>query len=87
MNEKIAIHKRGLKARLDSLGSWAVPDGVKRDLRAFLDDLELGKVNKGRKISESRRLKYLDMLKPSLEFWNKPTEALELADVETLIRR
>ena len=38
----------------------------------FLDDLALGKVNKGRKISASTRLKYIHLLRTPLEFFNKP---------------
>jgi hypothetical protein len=38
--------------------------------------------NRGRKISASRQLKYLDLLNMPLEFLNKPTARLTVADVE-----
>lgn len=50
----------------------------------FLKDLGLGKVNLGNKISESRQLKYLGMLKTGLEYFNKPTSKLTLKDIERL---
>lgn len=82
MNSKISIHRRGLKVRLDSIPQWNIPASTKTELVQFVDDLELGKVNRGRRISEARRLKYLDLLKIPLEFWNLPTEELTVSDVE-----
>lgn len=43
----------------------------------------MGKVNRGRKISEARQVKYLDILRIPLEFFNKPTGRLKLKDIET----
>jgi integrase len=47
-----------------------------------LNDLALGKVNKGKKISETRQLKYLDLLRTPLEYFNKPISKLILKDME-----
>ena len=82
MNTKIDIHKRILNVRVESLKYWSIPSIVKEDILKFIDDLELGKVNKGRKISESRRLKYLDLLKTPLEFWKMSIQDLTLEDIE-----
>jgi hypothetical protein len=68
MNTKISIHKRTLDVRLQSLPGWKIPVAVREDLLRFLDDLQLGKVNRGRQISEARRLKYLDLLRVPLEY-------------------
>jgi integrase/recombinase XerD len=82
-NVKIEIHHRNVEARLASLNNWNVPEEVKTSILDFLNDLELGKVNRGRKISKARQLKYLDMLKNPLEYWNKSIEDLDSADIES----
>lgn len=81
-NVKISIHKRNLDKRLEGLKNWKIADEDKKDLVRFLNDYEIGKVNKGKRIGETRRLKCLENLKPVLEFFNKPISNLELADVE-----
>lgn len=81
-NVKIDIHKRGIKTRKEGIKNWKVPDAVKKNILRFLEELELGKVNKGVKISESRQSKYLDILRLPLEFWNKPETKLTIKDVE-----
>lgn len=63
-----------------------MPEAVKRELLRFLDDLGLGKVNKGRRLSPNRQLKYLNALRAPLEFLNKPTDRLTLTDIEKLER-
>lgn len=82
MNVKIPIHHRNVKARLKALSEWNIDNEDKKDLLKFLNDLELGKVNKGKKIGEARRLKYLTCLKIPLEFWNKPASKLTEKDIE-----
>ena len=49
-------------------------------------ELELGKVNRGKRISEGRQAKYLDLLKVPLEFLHKPTTRLGGADIERFER-
>lgn len=82
VNEKISIHNRNLDARLKSLDKWKIAPQDKKDIIKFLGDLELGKVNKGKKISHVRLIKYLDILKIPLTFFNKPTSTLTLKDIE-----
>lgn len=82
MNIKIPIHNRNLDVRIKDIPNWKISEEDKKDLIKFLGDLSLGKVNRGKKISESRRLKYLDILKCPLTFFNKPTSQLILKDVE-----
>ncbi len=81
-NIKIPIHKRNLKARLNSLPNWKIPEQEKKDIKQFLGDLELGKINKGKKISKGRQLKYLDILKVPLAFFDKPNADLTIKDME-----
>lgn len=82
MAEKISIHKRNVEARLKSLKDWKTAEENKEDIVKFLHDLEMGKVNRGRKISIGRQLKYLDLLKVPFVFWKKAISELELKDIE-----
>lgn len=83
MAEKIEIHKRNIESRLESLKKWEVAEEDKQDLLQFLEDLSLGKVNRGKKISKGRLIKYLDLLKIPLVYWNKPVSNLNLKDLES----
>jgi len=82
MPEPIVIHYRNLANRKRQVGHWKIPASTKRELLEFLEQLELGKVNRGKKISANRQLKYLDTLKVPLEFLKKPTLRLTVADLE-----
>ena len=82
MNVKISIHNRNIEPRLKSIQNWNIHKEDKADLIKFLNELELGKVNKGKKVGEARRLKYLSILKIPLEFWNKQTSKLIEKDIE-----
>lgn len=86
MNVKIPIHQRNLEARKKAVKSWKIAEKDKKDLFLFLKDLELGKVNKGKRISRNRLLKYLDILKPALTFFNKPAADLTIKDIEKFER-
>lgn len=44
------------------------------------------KVNKGKRLSSARQLKYLQALRAPLEFFNKPTVRLKLRDIENFER-
>ena len=81
-NIRIDIHNRRIDTRKEGIKNWKVPECIKKNILRFLEELELGKVNKGVKISESRQSKYLDMLKLPLEFWNKPENKLTIKDIE-----
>jgi len=78
----IQIHNRYLATRKKNIQHWKIPPEEKKALIRFLDELELGKVNRGRKISQSRQCKYLDLLHVSLEFFGKSARALKVKDVE-----
>jgi integrase len=82
MAERIRIDHGSLEAGLRLLQQWKVPQSVKRELFSFLDDLALGKVNRGKKLSPERQLKYLYALRMPLEFFNKTTARLTLRDIE-----
>lgn len=82
MNVKIDIHNRNLETRIKALKSWDIPEVEIKKILDFLTDLELGKVNKGRKISQRRQLKYLDILKIPLLYFNKNMPSLTLKDIE-----
>lgn len=84
MNIKIPIHQRCLEARKKAINKWKVNYEDKKNLIKFLNDSAIGKVNKGKRISENRQIKYLDLLKIPLEFFNKSTAKLEIKDVERL---
>ena len=79
---KLEIHNRGLATRLESLQDWNIPATEKKALLRFLDELALGRVNKGQKISESRQVKYLDVLRAPLEFLQLSTEKLTIKHIE-----
>jgi integrase len=82
MTGKIEIHDRSVARRLRSLQEWPVPAEEKRAIGRFLEDLGLGKVNKGRKISESRQVKYADVLRAPLVFFGKSSLRVNASDIE-----
>jgi integrase len=81
-NIKIPIHNRNLAAWQDAVHKWDIADEDKRDLHRFLQDLALGKVNRGKRISEGRQIKYLYVLKTPLRFFKKPISKITLKDME-----
>ena len=83
MAQRIDIHNRSIAGRKRQIKTWKLPAQEQRALLRFIEELELGKVNKGRKISESRQCKYLDVLRLPLEFFGKPATRLRLPDLET----
>jgi integrase len=86
MRERIRIDHGNPESAIGEIPKWKVPQSVKSELHRFLDDLGLGKVNKGRRISPARQLKYLYVLRIPLEFFNKPTSRLSLRDIENFER-
>lgn len=82
MAQRIRIHRESFENRKRQPQHWKFPQSIKLELVRFLDDLGLGKVNRGRKISPERQLQYLNGLRLPLEFFNKPTGQLSLRDVE-----
>ena len=86
MAERIRIDHGSFESGRQKIDQWKVPKAVKAELLRFLDDLGLGKVNRGKRISPSRQLKYLHALRAPLEFFNKPTISLALHDIENFER-
>jgi integrase len=86
MGERIHIDHGSFESGKKQIQMWKVPQTVKSELHRFLDDLGLGKVNKGKRISPARQLKYLHALRTPLEFFNKPTPRLKLHDIENFER-
>jgi len=64
------------------LDSPKIPEIEKKFVKKFIDDLQLGKVNKGIKVGGSRIAKYICDLKILLEYFKKPTTKLTIKDVE-----
>ena len=82
MIEKIHAHENALPSLKKGLARWNVHQEVCGEVLRFVNDLGLGKVNRGRKISEARQAKYLVLLKISLAFLNKRTDEIQAADIE-----
>jgi integrase len=81
-NIRIPLHNVDIEARKKMIEKWKISEQDKRDLLIFLEDLSLGKVNKGNKVAEARQAKYLYTLKIPLSFFKVPTAKLNLKDVE-----
>ena len=86
MPERIRIDHGSFEAKRQQIPTWKIPQSVKVELLRFVDDLGLGKVNRGKRISPARQLKYLHALRPPLEFFHKPTSRLTLRDIENFER-
>lgn len=82
MAERIQIDHGNFQTIRQQLPRWKVPQAVRLEVGRFLNDLGLGKVNRGRKLPPERLLKYLYALRPPLEFFNKDTRRLTLRDIE-----
>ena len=82
MLEIVQVHPTDLEGYLRRLKKWKVHLSIQQDVRRFIEQAAVGKVNKGRRISERRLCKYLDMLKLPLEFLNKPIPRIKEKDIE-----
>ena len=82
MPEIIQISATGLTKRLNRVAKWKVHGPVRQEMLRFIEELAIGKVNKGRRICERRLCKYIDMLKVPLEFLHKPTRKINAKDIE-----
>ncbi len=82
MNLKIQAYGKGVAGKLKGVVKWKVPESTKKDVQRFISELELGRINRGRKVGESSRARYLDSLKVVLQFFAKPTAQITLKDVE-----
>ncbi len=86
MVERIRINHGSFETKFRQIQKWEIPQTVKVELHHFMDDLSLGKVHKGKRISPVRQMKYLFALRAPLEFFNKPTTCLTLHDIENFER-
>jgi integrase len=86
MAERILLNHGDFESAKRQMASWLVPASVKAELFRFLDDLAMGKVNRGKRLSVRRQIKYLYALRAPLEFLNKPTGKLKLKDIEAFDR-
>ena len=82
MIEKIPTQKPSLANRKESMARWPVPPEVRSEVLRFVEDLELGKVNRGKRISQARQCRYVDLLRIPLVFLKKRCEEIEASDVE-----
>lgn len=83
MPDIIKIHSEGLlRTQLKRISKWRIPAETRDEFIRFLDELAMGKVNKGKRLSEAAQLKYVNTLKVSLEFFNKPTKQISGKDIE-----
>ena len=80
--KKIPIQHHSKTPFIERVRSWAIDPSEKRKLLEFLEDLALGLVNRGVRISEKRQANYLDTMRTPLEFFGKPMTRLTLADVK-----
>jgi site-specific recombinase XerD len=86
MAERIRIDHGSFESGRRKIEQWEIRKSVKQELYRFLDDLGLGKVNRGKRISPGRQLKYLNALRLPLEYFNKATTALKMRDIENFER-
>jgi integrase len=83
---KLDIYNHSLQLGKDNVWSWQIPESEKRHLIRFIDELGLGMVNRGKRLSQARQLKYLAVLKIPLEFFDKPATQLTLSHIEAFER-
>ncbi len=74
MVEIMVSGRSNIKRRLNSLSRWTMPASVREEVSRFIEELALGKVNAGRRISERRQAKYLDLLKLESETFSPRRE-------------
>jgi len=80
--QRIFIHPCDLEKRKRQIAKWNLPRSVQKEILRFLEDMALGKVNRGFRISERRQLKVLETLRIPLQFFDKPTARVTVRDVE-----
>ena len=82
MAEKIRINDASASQRLLCIENWKVPETTRKEIILFITELGLGKVNKGKRLCDNAQLKYINSLKTSLEYFNKPTDQISGNDIE-----
>lgn len=86
MKDKIQLYSIDLEKRKKGIENWKVPTEEKEKVLQFLDELELGRVNKGKKICQIRISKYILCLRLTLEFFNKNAKDIIIKDIENFER-
>ncbi len=80
MNIKISIHSRNVPYRIEKIKNWKISPEDKKFFPKFIVELSEGGVNKGKRLTPSTQLRYLDILKDPLTFLNKPFSKTNKAD-------
>jgi integrase len=82
MNDTITIHYANLDFRLQSISEWKIPEETCSEVRLFIHELGIGKVNRGKRLRDNALLTYLCTLRVPLEYFNKRTQDLSAGDIE-----
>jgi len=82
MNIKVPLRVIDLDKWKNLIRNAKIPEKEKEYVLTFIDELALGKVNKGLKVQNLRLAKYIVDLKTPLEYFNKLSTQLKLKDVE-----
>ncbi len=82
LSMKIDIHPLKLDKILVNIKEWDIAKEDKKALPKFCRELGLGKINRGKRLSEKGQIKYLYSLQVSLRFFKKPSSKLIVKDVE-----
>lgn len=82
MEQKITVHAPDISHKKKGISRWRIPESEKRELIRFLEELALGRVNKGRKLADKTVAKYLHVLRVPLEFLNKPSYRITLSNLK-----
>jgi integrase len=83
MNIKIPLRVYDLdKWKLLITNNSKIPEKEKEYVMKFIDGLQLGKINKGKKIETGRLSKYICDLKVLLEYFKKLSSKLTIKDIE-----
>jgi len=86
MTIKIQSHPTDLNRIKKDVCKWKMPTATQADMLQFVAGLEVGRVNRGKRISEGRQARYLYLLRVPLEFFNKTISKISPADVERFER-
>lgn len=85
--EKISIHNRNLKSRLINIEkNSSISKEEKKQVKEYLRLSSIGKINLRNKISDTRLLKYLDLLIIPLTYFKKDIDKITVREMETFIQ-
>jgi hypothetical protein len=86
MIDVIKTSKVNLEKSKEAVNKWCLPPKAKADILRFVDELGLGKINRGVRVSEYRQIKYLYLLRVPLEYIAKDLRQITIRDVEDFER-